>query len=503
MFRGKILSVFVRCTGVFSLLMFAGLTPMQVQAQTAVTVIEYYNRTLDAYFITGRGNEQEILDRVVDFQRTGMSFSAVSAGTAPASLSQICRYYVNTTEPFTNSHFYGVKDTDCVLIANAKPAGFSNEGFDFATALPGAGGCPASAPTAVYRTFRLAASGKSSNHRYTTSTSIRDSMIARGWVSEGIAFCAPGGTTTPQSPSIASFDGLLLNGGLYNLRFGTTTTSGQTRADYIIALQTQSSASPSAAGLRIDSPYINVSKTLPLPDTSTWVRERTFDSSRDALSVASVNPARFFISYIGDGVRIDTLTDDAKATAFSSIITGATTVPLSGTLSTLPAEISALYPQLIPGALTGLNTNVSWLPGAAYQKRTNTRLSDTYFLGDCDTPQTFGSELTPCRGTAGKKIEAFFPWQDNAQGKTWQLSDGTIRTIPNGPRVWIANTKQPTSANATTSYRAYYEGDDAMFHGVFSPSGAVVSANTANGVVGYQIRFNKAAIDSITAALNF
>ena len=37
-----------------------------------VTVVEFYNKTLDAYFITGRLTEQQTLDAQLDFRRTGM-----------------------------------------------------------------------------------------------------------------------------------------------------------------------------------------------------------------------------------------------------------------------------------------------------------------------------------------------------------------------------------------------------------------------------------------------
>lgn len=74
---------------------------------SAVTVIEYYNSALDAYFITGRANEQALLDGSAGFRRTGMSFQATEATVGSATLSRICRFYVSTTNPFTSSHFYG------------------------------------------------------------------------------------------------------------------------------------------------------------------------------------------------------------------------------------------------------------------------------------------------------------------------------------------------------------------------------------------------------------
>ena len=175
-----------------------------VAAQT-VTVVEYRNKTLDAYFITGRVAEQQLLDTVADFSRTGMSFQANAAAAAPSALTKICRFYVSLTNPFVNSHFYGKQGTDCEAILAANPAGFSNEGFDFAvqSSTPGIGAavddgvkltfeevCP-SGFTAVRRGFRALniGTGKTSNHRYTVSATTAANASAAGYVLEGVQFC--------------------------------------------------------------------------------------------------------------------------------------------------------------------------------------------------------------------------------------------------------------------------------------------------------------------------
>ncbi len=163
-----------------------------------VTVVEYYNAALDAYFVTGRSNEQAALDAVAGFQRTGGSINAVSAASATGAQVPICRYYINSTTPFTSSHFYGPRDTDCALIAEARIASFSYEGLDFAITLPTAGACPATAPFAVYRSFRPAAGGKTSNHRFSTSLARFNEMTAKGWNPEGVVFCAASGTAATQ-----------------------------------------------------------------------------------------------------------------------------------------------------------------------------------------------------------------------------------------------------------------------------------------------------------------
>jgi hypothetical protein len=162
----------------------------------AVTVVEYYNKTLDAYFITGRANEQQALDTVADFQRTGMTFQAVAASAAASTTppsTRICRFYISTASPYANTHFYGREGVDCEQIRALNAAGFSWEDYDFALAQPTAGVCPA-ASTTIYRSFRPAAGGKTANHRYSASAASYASAAAAGYVGEQAAFCAVSAT---------------------------------------------------------------------------------------------------------------------------------------------------------------------------------------------------------------------------------------------------------------------------------------------------------------------
>jgi len=160
----------------------------QVQTET-VTVVEYRNKTLDAYFITGRANEQALLDTVADFSRTGMTFQATAAASAPATLTRICRFYVNLANPFVNSHFYGLQGVDCESLLAANRAGFTYEGYDFALPAPTSGAC-SGGTFAVSRSFRALRGGKTSNHRYTISAATYASAADAGYVGEGVAFCA-------------------------------------------------------------------------------------------------------------------------------------------------------------------------------------------------------------------------------------------------------------------------------------------------------------------------
>lgn len=176
---------------------------LAASAQT-VTVVEYYNKAIDAYFITGRANEQAILDGVADFQRTGMTFQATAVASAPAALTKICRFYVSAASPYVSSHFYGRQGVDCEPIRAQNLAGFSWEDYDFATQQPTGGVCPA-ATTPVYRGFRAAAGGKTSNHRYSASQATYQTAIQAGYVGEDVAFCVSSATAaTAITPPVSS-----------------------------------------------------------------------------------------------------------------------------------------------------------------------------------------------------------------------------------------------------------------------------------------------------------
>ena len=65
-----------RCLGAVISVGFVLTLGAPAVAQTSVTVVEYYNKTVAAYFLTGRAAEQTAIDAVADFERTGMSFVA-------------------------------------------------------------------------------------------------------------------------------------------------------------------------------------------------------------------------------------------------------------------------------------------------------------------------------------------------------------------------------------------------------------------------------------------
>ncbi|HEX6138395.1 MAG TPA: hypothetical protein VF059_12100 [Casimicrobiaceae bacterium] len=157
-----------------------------------VDVVEYYDASLDHYFMTGSAAEIAALDggAPAGWKRTGYVLPALAferAGT-----QELCRYYIPPAQG--DSHFFSASRAECDDVARKFPS-FTSEGptrIFMALPDPASGKC-ASGALAVYRIWNRRAD---SNHRYTTSRAIRDHMVALGGAAEGfgpdaVAMCAP------------------------------------------------------------------------------------------------------------------------------------------------------------------------------------------------------------------------------------------------------------------------------------------------------------------------
>lgn len=157
----------------------------------ATTVIEYYNSSLDHYFITWVAAEIAKLDAgtvIKGWTRTGRSLGAyvnAAAGTSP-----ICRYYIPPA--LGDSHFFGRGTVECNATGQKNPSFVLEDAAFMHMVLPVAGACP-SGTTNVYRVF---SNRPDANHRYMTDKATRDQMVAKGWLAEGdgpdlVVMCAP------------------------------------------------------------------------------------------------------------------------------------------------------------------------------------------------------------------------------------------------------------------------------------------------------------------------
>jgi hypothetical protein len=168
----------------------AAVKASQPTAGTPVTVVEFYNQSLDHYFVTYVADEIAKLDNgtFVGWTRTGQSFKAY--GTTQSGTSAVCRIYIPPGKG--NGHFFGRDTKECEGTMTANPTFILESATFFYLYLPNLGNC-AAGTIPVYRVFTNRADA---NHRYTTSRATRDEMVARNWIAEGdgadtVTMCAP------------------------------------------------------------------------------------------------------------------------------------------------------------------------------------------------------------------------------------------------------------------------------------------------------------------------
>ena len=164
-----------------------------------VTNVEFYNASLDHYFISSLAPDIDALDsgRIAGWTRTNLSFKVhPSAASGGADVSPVCRIYI---PPPGNSHFFSASPQECADTIAKFPFMMKETDAAFFVALPvttgpSAGSCPPGT-VPVYRVFDNRADP---NHRYTTDRSVRDTMvstlgyIAEGYGNDAVIMCAAG-----------------------------------------------------------------------------------------------------------------------------------------------------------------------------------------------------------------------------------------------------------------------------------------------------------------------
>ena len=168
-------------------------------------VIEYYNPSLDHYFISASQPDIDALDsgRIPGWLRTGNFFSVwtdpkcpnlPSLDTCPPpNLLPVCRLYIPPIKG--DSHFFSVSPVECAGAQTQHPEFVLETQQAFMASLPDpqSGACQFH-QTPVYRVWN----GRfDSNHRYMLSIELRDQMVARGYIKEGygpdaVAMCVGG-----------------------------------------------------------------------------------------------------------------------------------------------------------------------------------------------------------------------------------------------------------------------------------------------------------------------
>ena len=197
-----------------------------------VTVVEYYNPTLDHYFISALAPDIDALDsgRIAGWSRTGQTFKVFpSQASGGAGVNPVCRFYIPPQHG--DSHFFSASPVECSAVLAKIPTDPDYSGYVYESpnvfyiALPDTmtGTCPANT-IPVYRLWNHRAD---SNHRYTTDPAIKALMLSNGYVAEGygpdaVSMCAvataQGATqvrVSGTSPFAPGCDGVSPTGALY------------------------------------------------------------------------------------------------------------------------------------------------------------------------------------------------------------------------------------------------------------------------------------------------
>ncbi len=168
----------------------AAVKASQPSTGTAVDAIEFYNQSLDHYFVTYAAGEIAKLDNgtFVGWTRTGQSFKVFAA--AQGGTNALCRIYIPPGKG--DGHFFGRDAKECDDTMSKNPTFILESSTFFYLYSPTLGNCGAG-QVAVYRVFSNRADA---NHRYTIDRATRDAMVVKGWIAEGdgadiVVMCAP------------------------------------------------------------------------------------------------------------------------------------------------------------------------------------------------------------------------------------------------------------------------------------------------------------------------
>jgi uncharacterized protein (DUF1800 family) len=171
----------------------AALTVVCAQAVAAVeptaNVIEYYNASLNHFFITAYADEAAMLDQGIAIQgwtRTGVTWSAWAHAGDSATAVPVCRFF-GTPGIGPNSHFYTADANECAVVR--QNPGWTFEAIAFYIDVPQFGACkPGTTP--IYRSFYPGAGVSRSNHRFLPDLTMFEHMAGSSML-EGLVMCSP------------------------------------------------------------------------------------------------------------------------------------------------------------------------------------------------------------------------------------------------------------------------------------------------------------------------
>jgi hypothetical protein len=160
-----------------------------------------------------------------------------------------------------------------------------------------------------------------------------------------------------------------------------------------------------------------------------------------------------------------------------------------------------------------LDAAASFQPDAAFVTYTATNVGDRYGVFDCSGVTT-GANVNPCVNNITLAAALNAGLVSNSDGRTYHHADGVTATVSGVP-VWVAHTarRQSATLSATVQYRIYFELNGNVYTGALIKDGAVLGGgywvSNPGGTTAlerytfltYQVRLNKAAHDSLAAAM--
>jgi hypothetical protein len=318
-----------------------------------------------------------------------------------------------------------------------------------------------------------------------------------------------GASTMSETQRLFVENAIVSNGGSYLATQGWSTTGLSINLTSAQATKFELPQSPEGIAVGVVAtitPGIQLISTLPTPadviHTNPNVGTAFIDNGQ-IYFYASSAPSKY--TFIGNDVMIETAAPGGQV-GFMILVTSYEKVALSGTIGNAPVDLINFFRPM--SAFT--NPNATFLTGAAYYKRVSTMVGDHLSLRDADSNNTTNAQsATPV--AIASTIEQFA----SAQPTQLTLNLGSIRTVK-GARCWVndvadrANvTGGAVSFSATTpSFGAYCEVAGNLYLARLQPNGAQNGQNYPTGLASpqigrlvYQPRFNKAAYDSLKAAL--
>jgi uncharacterized protein (DUF1800 family) len=182
----------------------AALSALVTQAAAAIeptaNVIEYYNASLNHFFITAYQDEAAMLDQglaIKGWTRTGVTWSAWANAGDSATAVPVCRFF-GTPGKGPNSHFYTADANECAVVK--QNPGWTFEAIAFYIEVPQAGACKAGT-TPVYRSFYPGADVSQSNHRFLPDLTMSEHMAGSS-ILEGLVMCSPLSSAQVQADAI-------------------------------------------------------------------------------------------------------------------------------------------------------------------------------------------------------------------------------------------------------------------------------------------------------------